>query len=342
MKPLFSAILCTLLSPIYAQKGVVLTQKPAESKVEVSIDGQPFTSYFFPRPAILKKAVLYPIRTANGTDITRGWPLNPRAGERVDHPHHIGMWLNYEAVNEHDFWNNSPNLPHSNRAYGTIIHTGIHKIKNGKKQGELTVTAQWLDKNGIQMMAETTTYLFSGNAISRTIDRITTLTATTDIVFKDVKDGMFAIRVARALEHPSKTPEIFTDASGVATNVPVMDNTDITGNYRNSNGTEGEEVWGKRSVWCNLRGKMDDETVNLVIIDHPKNIGYPTYWHARGYGLFAANPLGQKVFSNGKESLNFELKSGQSSTFRYRVVIASTLLSDKEINQYAADFGKTK
>lgn len=342
MKSIFCSVFTLFTLTVFAQKAVVLTDKSTDKKVEVTIDGKPFTAYYYPGPDKLKKAVLYPLLTVNGTEITRGWPVNPRPGERVDHPHHVGMWLNYEAANGHDFWNNSLAVNHQKGTYGTIVHTGIKSIKSGKKQGELTVTADWLDKNGGLMLTETTTYVFMGDAKSRTVDRITTLTAKTDVTFKDVKDGMFAIRVARQLEHPSKTPDVFTDANGIATKVPVMDNSGVTGSYRNSEGVEGEDVWSKRARWCNLRGKMGDETVNVVIIDHPKNVGYPTYWHARGYGLFAANPLGQKVFSNGKENLNLTLKDGESTTFRYRTVIASESLSDEKINQITADFGKVK
>ena len=53
----------------------------ADRRVEVSIDGQPFTAYIW--PTSLKKPVLYPIRTAKGTLITRGFPLDPRPSERV-------------------------------------------------------------------------------------------------------------------------------------------------------------------------------------------------------------------------------------------------------------------
>jgi Methane oxygenase PmoA len=335
---LFKAIAFMLLSTA-AIAQVKLIDKPADKKVEVLVGGKPFTTYFYPSADVLKKAVLYPIRSAKGTVITRGWPLDPRPNERIDHPHHVGMWLNYEDVNGHDFWNNSNTPPNPKAIYGTVVHTGIKQIKNGKTQGELTVTANWLDKDSNVMLEESTTYIFSGNGNKRQIDRITTLTAKTDVTFKDVKDGMIAIRVARQLEQPSDKAEVFTDASGVATKVPVMDNSGVSGSYRTKEGTEGDAVWATRSAWCNLRGKMGDETINLVMVDHPKNVGYPTYWHARGYGLFAANPLGQAVFSKGKETLNLKLKTGESTTFRYRVLIASESLTDEVINQSAAEFG---
>ena len=334
--------LAAITGLVQAQK-VDLVDNKKDKKIEVSINGKPFTSYFYPGEDVLKKAVLYPVMTSKGTLVTRGWPLDPRGSERVDHPHHVGVWLNYEDVNGNDYWNNSNAVDHAKRAYGTIKHTGITSMKSGKDKGELTVTADWVDKDGKLTLKEVTTYTFSGKGNNRVIDRTTMLTAANgDVSMPDIKDGMYAIRVARELELPSNKPEIFTDASGIATKVPVMNNTGITGNYRNSNGVEGEDVWGKRAIWCNLTGKIKEEDVSIAIIDHPKNPGYPAYWHARGYGLFAVNPLGQKALSNGKDVMNFKIKNGESTTFRYRMVIASEHLKDASLNTMAADYAKTK
>jgi hypothetical protein len=334
----FSAL---ALTHVNAQK-VDFVDNKAEKKVEVKIDGKPFTAYYYPGESVLKKAVLYPVMTAKGTVITRGWPLDPRPGERIDHPHHVGIWLNYEDVNGNDYWNNSDAVDHAKRAYGTILHTGITSMKGGKDKGELKVTADWVDKNNTLTLKEATTYTFSGKGNQRIIDRTTTLTAVLDeVAMPDIKDGMYAIRVARELELPSNKPEIFTDAGGIATKVPVMNNEGVSGNYRNSNGIQGEDVWGKRAIWCNLTGKIKDENISIAMIDHPKNVGYPAYWHARGYGLFAVNPLGMKALSNGKEELNFKLKKGESVTFRYRLVIASEHLQDAALNQLAEAYGKT-
>ena len=79
------------------------------------------------------------------------------------------------------------------------------------------------------------------------------------------------------------------------------------------------------------------------MFDHPANVGFPAYWHARGYGLFAVNPLGRKIFSNGKDELNFSLQPGQSVTFRYRIVVHSGENPTREVmNKWAADFEKVK
>jgi hypothetical protein len=329
----------------FSQKPVKISHNPTEKQIAVEIDGKLFTNYFYPGKDVLKKAVLYPVYSPKGTLVTRGWPLHPRSGERVDHPHHVGVWFNYEDANGHDFWNNSIEVEKSGskRTFGTIVHTGIKKVKSGKNKGEIIVTADWLDKEGQIMLKEETRLLFSGNENANIVDRITTLKAAKNkVVFKDVKDGLYAIRVARELEMPSNKAEIFTDAAGLATPVPKLDNTNISGNYLNAEGIKGEDTWGKRSAWVTLQGKINEEAISISIIDHPKNVSYPSYWHTRGYGLFSVNPLGVNVFTNGKESLNLTLEPGQSTTFRYRLAVSSSTLSSNENQKLADDFAKVK
>jgi hypothetical protein len=136
---------------------------------------------------------------------------------------------------------------------------------------------------------------------------------------------------------------VFTDASGQATPVAVLNNEGVSGLYHSSEGKVGDDVWGTRARWVNLTGTIADKQVSLVVLDHPRNVGYPTYWHARGYGLFAANPLGQKEFSKGKEVLDYKLPAGKSVTFRYKVLVHSgSHLTDDEVNQAFSRFSKSK
>ena len=345
MKKILAIILLSTTVAFSQNQKVEFKKIEGEKKIDVLVGGKYFTSYFAPGEAALKKASLFPINTAQGTTITRGYPIAPRAGERVDHPHHVGMWLNYEDVNGFDYWNNSNNIVSSlqNHKMGTIVHDKVLSMKGGAKSGELIVSANWIDNDGkgSKVLVEKTIYVFSGSKDLRTIDRITTLTAVADnVLFKDVKDGMFAIRVARQLEIPSNKPDVFTDAHGIETKVPVMDNTGVTGNYLSSEGIKGEAVWSTRAKWMNLTGVMDNHPVNVAILDHPSNVSYPSYWHARGYGLFAVNPLGAKVFSNGKDVRNLTLKKGESVTFRYRTIIADRDLSKVELDDAQLEFAK--
>lgn len=340
-KILLLPVLMTVAHLTSAQQ-VQLTNDTADKKVTVSVDGKPFTSYIYPGTETLKKAVLYPVRTAQGTIITRGWPMDPRPGERVDHPHHVGVWFNHGNVNGYDFWNSSNAVDRTKHKYGDIIHTGVTSVKSGRGKGELSVTADWISQDGATFLKEKTTYVFRASGDERIIDRIATLTAQEDVTFEDSKEGMFAIRLARQLEHPSNKAEMFTDANGVATKVASLNNEGVTGKYRNKEGVEGDNVWGKKSAWTDLEGKIGSEDISVAILDHPKNIGYPAYWHARGYGLFAVNPMGDKEYSSASPARNFALKKGESVTLRYRLVVASHHLSDQEMNTLAADFAKVK
>ena len=310
-----------------------------QRRVDVTIDGKPFTSYIW--PTTLKKPVLYPLRTANGTVVTRSYPLEPRPGERDDHPHHAGLWFNYESINGIDFWNNSDAIkPEDAPKMGAIVHRSIVSAKSGAQQGELDVETDWVTFDKKVLLHEQTHFVFRGGPGFRGIDRITTLRALDEKVdFKDAKDGLLGLRVVRALEIPSDKPEVlYTEASGHATTVPAMDNTGVNGTYLTSEGKKGDAAWGTRGRWCNLSGLVGSEPVTITILDHPANLGFPTYWHARGYGLFAANPLGQKIFSDGKQSLNFSLATNASITFRYRILISSAIATPESTEAAYKDF----
>lgn len=316
---------------VEAQKRIQLVRNDAEKKVDVLVDGKLFTSYIYPNT--IKKPVLYPLTTSKGTKITRGFPLEPKPGERVDHPHHVGLWFNYGDVNGLDFWNNSDSIKVEKRdGYGTIIHKEITEIESGEDKAVLSVVMNWNTPSGETLLVENTTFVFMADENERSIDRITKLTALDKTVnFRDNKEGVIAVRVTRALEHPSDKPEIFTDAKGIATEVKAINNDGVNGNYYNSRGDEGGDCWGKRAEWVNLTSNIGDEDISLVILDHPGNVGYPTYWHARTYGLFSANPLGQAVFSEGKEVLDFKLDPKESTTWKHRVLIVSGSKLNNEI-----------
>jgi hypothetical protein len=319
---------------------VTVTPNESAQRVDVAIGGTPFTSYIWPER--VKKPVLDPIRSASGTLVTRGWPLAPRAGERVDHPHHVGLWFTYESVNGLDFWNNSDAIKPADRSkMGTIVHRRIVSAKGDTDRGGLETEMDWVTPSGKVLLHERTRFVFSGDATTRTIDRIATLTATDErVVFADAKDGMLGMRVARQLEQPSNEPLVFADIAGRTTQVPVMDNTGVTGEYLSSEGKKGDAVWGTRGRWTILTGSIGTQPITIAMIDHPRNPGFPTYWHARGYGLFAANPLGQKAFSEGRETLNFTLEPGASATFRYRIMVFDGKTSADRIEGEFGRFGR--
>ncbi|MEJ7767537.1 MAG: PmoA family protein [Chitinophagaceae bacterium] len=323
-----------------AQQEVKFEHKAKDQKINIFVGGKLFSAYMY--SAKIDKPVLYPLQTASGTVLSRGFPLNPRPNERTDHPHHIGIWFNYGDVNGLDFWNNSYAIPDSIKSkYGSIRHRQILTQEGGKQKGTLVVTADWVDMKGTVLLKEQTEFVFSGDASQRVIERTTVLTAQQQAVsMKDNKEGMLGIRVARELEMPADKPEIFTDAQGIPTKVAAMNNKGVTGNFLTSGGKAGNDAWGTRGNWCLMYGKKNNEPVSIAILDHPGNPGYPTYWHARGYGLFAANNLGQEALSGGKEKLDFSLAAGKSTTFRYKIVISNKVIPTQEVlNKMSLAFG---
>ena len=317
-------------------QGVQVVAHEAERRVDVTIDGQPFTSYIWPNT--LKKPVLYPLVTDDGVTVTRGFPLEPRAGERVDHPHHAGMWFNYGNVNGFDFWNNSDAIkPEDRHKMGSIEQGKVISTRSGPDRGELVTNSVWVTGEGKQILDETARYVFIRHAHERQIDLVITLKALDRAVFHDDKEGVLGLRVANWLESADEKGGEFRDASGRVTKVE-SGSPGANGVYLTSEGQKGGAAWGTRGRWCSLTGHKDGHTVTIAILDHRENPGYPTYWHARGYGLFAANPLGRSIFDPKQAPFNFTLEKGQSATFRYRVLLVGRQVDEVELNREADAF----
>ena len=321
-------------------ENVRLVKDSHQKKIDVYVGKGLFTSFLYPDS--LEKPVLYPVYDAAGVMVTRGFPLHPKAGEPTDHPHHVGIWFNYENVNGLDFWNNSYAIPKDKKnLYGWIKTDRILESVNGTT-GKLVYHANWINQNKEILLDETTRLQFSGSGDERIIDRFTTLKAVKDVDFKDAKDGLLGLRLAHELQIPATEDQKFTDDKGNVTVVKGGTDRIANGTYLTSEGKQGNEAWSTRGKWCKVYGKIGSDSVSIVIIDHPKNPNYPTFWHARGYGLFAANPLGEKIFTNGKSAKNLHLNVGEKVTFRYRIVIknGSSTLSRHQIDELTEAFAK--
>ncbi|MEM7658963.1 MAG: PmoA family protein [Bacteroidota bacterium] len=285
--------------------------------VDVIIGGQLFTRY--QQPAEVKKPVLYPVHSPGGQRISRGYP--PQVGERVDHPHHVGIWFNHGKVNGLDFWNHSAKVkPERKDRYGTILHQRFVEVKSGNDMGKLVVESVWKAPAGIELLKETTTYLFWGDGQAFGVERQTTLQALADTVhFEDNKEGMFAIRLTRSMELAATKPVKVAGPKGEV--METEDNSLPKGNYRNAAGLTGGDVWGTRGPWVCLDGEAEGTEVAVAIFDHPANPGAPASWHARGYGLFSVNNLGRRAYNKELEAFDVSLSPGESMRFQHRLVV---------------------
>jgi hypothetical protein len=276
----------------------------AEGQIEVKIAGQKFTTlYYGPETP---KPYLHPLHAADGTIVTRLYPMQQVEGEPHDHPHHRGLWFTHGDANGIDFWANEPSQTPAKK--GKVVLRRIDKVDDAS--GSIRATFEWLTPEGKLLLTEDRTMVFDGNATLRTVDFDVTFRAASEAVkFGDTKEGTFAIRLAAPLEEPHPRTE------GVAR----------TGKIVNAEGKTGEsETWGKRSAWVDYSGKIDGKPLGIAIFDHPTNPKHPAYWHVRSYGLFAANIFGEHDFYSDKtRDGSVEVAPGGSLRFRYRVVIHS-------------------
>lgn len=295
-----------------------------DGRIDVYVDDRHFTTYRYDDPHVAKP-VLFPITAPSGAPITRGYPIAPRPEDRRDHPHQVGHWFTHGNVNGYDFWNNSPAVPDERRdELGSIRHRAVTEVAGGDRTGRFGVACEWLRPDESILAEERTTFTVRARADARSIDRETTLSAIDrPITFADDKEGLCGIRVARALERPVEEELVFVDTAGEETVVTPTGDHAVTGRYRTPAGEADEDAWGNRTSWMALTGRLADESVTVAIFDHPENPGAPTYWMARPYGLFAANPFGPAAFEEDVDPLDFTIEAGETATFRYRLLVGS-------------------
>ena len=115
------------------------------------------------------------------------------------------------------------------------------------------------------------------------------------------------------------------------------------GHIINSEGIRDNNTWGKRAAWCDYYGPLGEEVVGVAIFDHPQNQRYPTWWHVRDYGLFAANPFGIHDFEKKPAGTgNLTIKSGDSVTFRYRFYFHKGDFQQAKVAELYCDYAAIK
>ncbi len=268
---------------------VSLETQPEQGRVRVMVGESHFADYIhegLPAPAV------YPIHGPGGVSMVRHFPfVKGVKGEATDHPHHRSLWYAHGSVNGVDFWHGA----------GRIVTRGEVKVEGD------TITAEhdWNDGEGKTLCTDTTRLRFGVEDGARFIDFTITFQASQgDVTFGDTKEGTMAIRT-----HPNLR----------LVNDPRQGVTTANGKAASSEGVEGKAVWGKRAAWVDYWGKIEGRTVGIAIFDHPENPRFPTWWHAREYGLVAANPFGAHDFEGKPRGTgDFKIKSGETATFRYR------------------------
>jgi len=285
-------------------------------KIDIEINGKTFSTFVIGGDA--PKPYLAPMRTAEGVVITRRFPMEKVEGETRDHPHHRGMWFTHGDINGIDYWMNEKG---AKGRHGLVKLEKVQQVKGGKKSGVIKATFTWVSDTGTPLLKEERTMTFYADPVMRIVDLDATFTALEQAKFGDTKEGFFAIRLRDELR----------EAKG-------------TGTMRSSDGKTGmKQIWGKAFPWVDYSGTLEGKKVGVAIFDHPSSFRYPTYWHARDYGLFAANAFGLHDFFNDKsKDGSYTLEKGKTMHFRYRVVIHPGDTAEANIGKLFEEWSKKK
>ncbi|MCW1887503.1 PmoA family protein [Luteolibacter flavescens] len=309
MKRLILPLLFTAAAS--ADEGFTIKATTEPTTVQVELDGKPFTAFHTDS----KVPYLYPLLSESGATLSRRWPMDDSAkGEERDHPHHRSFWMSHGEVNGHDFWAFQ---------FGKDPRIETKKV-HGMKNDSFTVDLAWT-AGGKTHLTEERTYSFKKLDDKTTLIGVSSkLTAADgDAKFGDTKEGFFALRVDRTLRQKGAQAK---------------------GHIADSEGRKDNDCWGKRSKWVAFTGPDEkDEPAVLAIFDHPSNLRFPTWWHARDYGLLAANPFGIHDFEkkDDKHLGDHVLKKGESMTFRYGVVLHHGSLESARLADHWTDFSQT-
>jgi hypothetical protein len=276
-----------------------------DDRVRVEIGGQLFTEYYFKGAS---RPYCYPVLAPDGTSVVRDFPMKQTPGEDTDHPHHRGLMFAHSNANGVDFWNEG--TAGTKFPKGSTVNDGTIKTRSGPT-GSIEVRNRWMAPDGKLIATDETTIRFRGTSDARMIDYEVTIHALPDqpLVMGDNKDGTMAIRLAQWMTMPHKYQK--KDLPGV-------------GHILTATGERDGAAWGKRADWCDYFAEHNGKTYGVAIFDHPKNLRHPTWWMARDYGLFAANPFGQHDFESTKEKPvpagtgDYTIPAGGSLTLRYR------------------------
>jgi hypothetical protein len=311
MNSLRSFLLAGVLSAPMVAQAQTVALKPSDRGLRVEIDGRLFSEY---RTTDAQRPYMYPLTGPSGENIARPYPMEE--GGAKDHPHHRSMWFTHGGVNGVDFWADG-------KKNGTIKHTAFDKIQAAGAVGSFVARSSWVTAGGKVVMTDERLIRIEALAGGGTLVdwTIKLIASAGDVTFTDTKEGSFGLRLCSSLSMTeNKAAHITT-----------------------SEGKTDRQAWGSRAKWVTYHGPdPKGNAVTVTVFDHPQNLRHPTWWHARDYGLFAANPFGIHDFEQSADKIkgNHPLPQGQTLTLRYRVLIESGNPVQERLAETFGVFGK--
>ena len=297
MKTFFLASLLSSVALLNAE--VTVAEKPG--RISILIDGELFTEY---RHGDAPHVYYWPVIGPGGVKMTRSYPMEKVEGEDTDHIHHRSIWFCHGNVNGVDFWGEPASYKGTPKhPVGKIEHVKVVGKESGKV-GVLTTEERWVAPDGsVPVTSIQTLRVHQPVGAERVCDwEVTLIAGDKDVKFGDTKEGSAGVRIAESMRLKAHKGQ-------------------GKGTILNSGGVEGAKAWGQKAKWVTMSGPIGEKIYSITFMDHPSNLRHPTRWHARDYGLFAANPFCEAEMdkSQPKNSGDYVLKAGQKLTFKYRL-----------------------
>lgn len=316
-------ILCLLIintTAIAAPDAPAIKITQADTHLDVTAGGKPFTTYWFGKRAdrIYVRPFFFPVYAPGDVEVTADqYSLKEKEPKKTDHPHHQSLYVAHGDVNGADHWS----LGKDGKGTGQPKqnHVKFDSVGDDRFVEHLV----WDDKEGKPMLNEVRTVHFivypDG---ARAIDIKSAFTpADGPVTFHDTKEaGLMSVRMATEMkDHPT-----ITQSTGVS-----------------GEGKEGEKLtWGKAADWCDESGLIGGKPFGVAIFDAPANPGHPAHWHVRAYGLMSANIWGLSEFDkkNPKGAGDETIEKGKTVTFHYRAVIHAGMAGDAKLAEKYKEF----
>lgn len=296
-----------IIPQLGAGQALDLSAKPADQVARVTVTEAPgvlefkdgaeiVTRYNFDSrgPLPVPARPYFSPTNLGGLNLTREVP--PKTGQQPkDHPHHKGLWVAYGDVGGSDLWSDE-------EGHGDQKHLQFDWSEGGPVCAEFEERLLWESGAGMPLLDEVRIFrLWKSTGNVRMMDLESRFSAGHGSVrLGDTKEGGFcAVRVKEPLQG------------------------DKDGLIRSANGALTEaENWGQRSEWVDYAGTLEGKKVGIAILDHPRAFRYPSHWHVRDYGLFAANPMALRDYQSGHlTDGSHVVMENESISFKYRVIL---------------------
>ncbi len=284
-------VLCVLAAGCASGREVEVALLYTPGGIKSEVGGEPFANYF----GSTRRPVVWPIHAPSGVAVTRAHPFADVVGEPKDHVHHESLWFAHGDLNGVDFWAGAGRVESEQMSI---------EIPSATVRG----VSRWLDAEGGEVCRDVHALQFLAGERDgvawRAIDvDYTWLASNGPLRIGDTKEGTFGVRLR---------PELCLRGQGAA------------GSIVTSEGHRDAKAWGKRARWVAYSAVVEGAPVTVALFDHPDNHGHPTYWHARDYGLVAANPFGLHDFTGApKGAGEVVVPPGGTMQLRYRVWISA-------------------